>query len=186
MRRIFLLCSLPLLASGFACTTSRALARDRCCGRASPARLGLFDFLEPDPEAEAEKERQFREQQAILARRRNPQARREDAEEVRARRADANKAAEDKIAWQRDPNADPLLEFRRRKEAGTLEKIGYEDEPTGGIPMPMASFGVGGEFGQGGKYDNGARFDLRLPYAEQVCRPHPLERRRQKQLAPRP
>jgi hypothetical protein len=42
-----------------------------------------------------------------------------------------------------------------------------EDEPEGGIPMPMASFGVGGEFGQGGKYDNGERFDLRLPYAEQ-------------------
>ena len=43
----------------------------------------------------------------------------------------------------------------------------YEDEPKGGIPFPMASFGVGGEFGVGGKFDNGERFDLRLPYAEQ-------------------
>ena len=43
----------------------------------------------------------------------------------------------------------------------------YEDEPKGGIPLPMASFGVGGEFGIGGKYDNGERFDLRLPYVDQ-------------------
>lgn len=34
-------------------------------------------------------------------------------------------------------------------------------------PIPMASFGVGGEFGVGGKFDNGGRFDLRLPYADQ-------------------
>ena len=31
---------------------------------------------------------------------------------------------------------------------GKLNPIGYEDEEQGGIPMPMASFGVGGEFGQ--------------------------------------
>ena len=37
----------------------------------------------------------------------------------------------------------------------------------GTVPMPMASFGVGGEFGQGGKYDNGERFDLRLRFADQ-------------------
>ena len=44
----------------------------------------------------------------------------------------------------------------------------YGDEKKiGGIPLPMASFGVGGEFGVGGKFDNGGRFDLRLPYADQ-------------------
>ena len=48
-----------------------------------------------------------------------------------------------------------------------VKPLGYEDEPKGGIPMPMASFGVGGEFGTGGKYDNGERFDLRLPFADQ-------------------
>lgn len=41
-----------------------------------------------------------------------------------------------------------------------------EEEKKGGIAIPMASFGVGGEFGVGGKFDNGGRFDLRLPYAE--------------------
>lgn len=42
-----------------------------------------------------------------------------------------------------------------------------DPKKVGGIPLPMASFGVGGEFGVGGKFDNGGRFDLRLPYAEQ-------------------
>lgn len=47
-----------------------------------------------------------------------------------------------------------------------MKKLGYEDVPKGGIQLPSASFGVGGEFGVGGKYDNGERFDLRLPYVE--------------------
>ena len=37
----------------------------------------------------------------------------------------------------------------------------------GGLPIPLPSFGLGGEAGVGGEYDNGERFDLRLPYVDQ-------------------
>jgi len=76
----------------------------------------------------------------------------------------------DKYAWQRggiDGRGRGLLEeFKKRQAKGQVKKLGYEDVPRGGIQLPMASFGVGGEFGVGGKYDNGERFDLRLPYVE--------------------
>jgi len=86
---------------------------------------------------------------------------------MEANRVKASKEADDKIAWQRNPFDDPLKEWKRRNAEGKVNKLGYEDVPKGGIQMPMASFGVGGEFGAGGKYDNGERFDLRLPYVEQ-------------------
>ena len=35
------------------------------------------------------------------------------------------------------------------------------------LPIPLPSFGLGGEAGVGGEYDNGERFDLRLPYVDQ-------------------
>ena len=84
-------------------------------------------------------------------------------EERRAKEGGA--AFTEKFAWQQ--GADPLSAFLKRRDEGKVKKIGYEDEPKGGIPMPMASFGVGGEFGTGGKYDNGERFDLRLPFVDQ-------------------
>lgn len=71
----------------------------------------------------------------------------------------------------RPSRAAQLDEFKRRQEAGKVKKLGYEDQqPTKArwnLPLPMASFGVGGEFGVGGKYDNGERFDLRLPYVDE-------------------
>ena len=79
-------------------------------------------------------------------------------------------------AWQRKQYAegeDPIDEWRKRRASGQISDLEnqYGDpKEVGGIPLPMASFGVGGEFGVGGKYDNGGRFDLRLPYAEQVRR----------------
>jgi len=130
--------------------------------------MNFFDDLfKKDEAAEARKEADFRAQQEILNRRRNPAAGQVYRSEMAERRRAANKEAAENINWQRKQGVDPLVEFRKRQEAGKLKKMGYEDEPKGGIPMPMASFGVGGEFGLGGKYDNGERFDLRLPYAEQ-------------------
>ena len=129
--------------------------------------MNFFDNLfQKDPEAERRKDEQLREQQEILARRRNPAAMRQYNADMQERRATANKEANDEIEWQRVDGVDPLVEFKKRQKSGDVNKLGYEDEPQGGIPMPMASFGVGGEFGQGGKYDNGERFDLRLPYVE--------------------
>lgn len=65
---------------------------------------------------------------------------------------------------------DPIDEWRKRRADGTISDLEnqYGDpKKVGGIPIPGASFGVGGEFGVGGKFDNGGRFDLRLPYADQ-------------------
>ena len=136
--------------------------------RARAPIAGLFDMFKPDEEAEARKEAEFRAQQDILARRRNPNAQQSYFDEMESRRSQSSKEAADKIEWQRQENVDPLGEFMRRKKEGLLNKMGYEDEEgSGGIPFPMASFGVGGEFGTGGKYDNGDRFDLRLPYVDQ-------------------
>lgn len=90
------------------------------------------------------------------------------------RRVDATKDQIDKWAWQKKQYAkgeDPIDEWRKRRESGQISDLDnqYGDpKEVGGIPLPMASFGVGGEFGVGGKFDNGGRFDLRLPYAEQV------------------
>merc|ERR1711920_627482 len=63
-----------------------------------------------------------------------------------------------------------INEWKKRRETGDISDLEnqYGDpKEIGGIPLPSASFGVGGEFGVGGKYDNGGRFDLRLPYADQ-------------------
>ena len=65
---------------------------------------------------------------------------------------------------------DPIDEWKKRRESGQISDLNdqYGDpKKIGGIPIPGASFGVGGEFGVGGKFDNGGRFDLRLPYADQ-------------------
>ena len=89
------------------------------------------------------------------------------------RRAAATAEQVDKWAWQRKQykkGEDPIDEWRKRRESGQISDLEdqYGDpKKIGGIPLPMASFGVGGEFGVGGKFDNGGRFDLRLPYAEQ-------------------
>ena len=120
-----------------------------------------------DDAKEAARDQAWREQQEILARRRNPEKSAEHLRSIELRREESAKSFREKFAWQKDTQKDPLIEFKRRQKEGKLNPLGYEDEPKGGIPMPMASFGVGGEFGQGGKYDNGERFDLRLPYAEQ-------------------
>ena len=71
------------------------------------------------------------------------------------------------IRLRRQRGSNPLEAFKKRQTQGKVKPLGYEDEPKGGIPLPSASFGVGGEFGVGGKYDNGQRFDLRLPFVDQ-------------------
>ena len=82
--------------------------------------------------------------------------------------AKRRKSDEERAVWkfQTDPNKDPIDEWKRLRKEGVIKDLKREGQD-GGIPIPMASFGVGGEFGQGGAYDNGERFDLRLPYADQ-------------------
>uniref|UniRef100_A0A7S2YIJ8 Uncharacterized protein n=1 Tax=Entomoneis paludosa TaxID=265537 RepID=A0A7S2YIJ8_9STRA len=117
---------------------------------------------------------EWEKQQEILRNRRAPQAERDAYfEKIEERRAAASKEQQDKWAWQTKKYAkgeDPIDEWRKQRENGNISDLNDqygEPEKMGGIPLPMASFGVGGEFGVGGKFDNGGRFDLRLPYADQ-------------------
>lgn len=113
------------------------------------------------------------QQEVLRLRQASPEERDKYFEKVEDRRVAATKDQIDKWAWQKKDykkGEDPIDEWRKRRESGQisdLENQYGEPDKIGGIPIPMASFGVGGEFGVGGKFDNGGRFDLRLPYAEQ-------------------
>ena len=117
---------------------------------------------------------QWEAQQEILRRRRAPQSERQQYfAKIEERRTEASKKQNEMWAWQKKSykkGEDPIDEWKKRRKSGTISDLDeqYGDpKKVGGIPLPMASFGVGGEFGVGGKFDNGGRFDLRLPYAEQ-------------------
>lgn len=114
-----------------------------------------------------------RQQELLKLRQASPEDREKYFKSVDDRRIKATEEQIDKWAWQKKQYAkgeDPIDEWRKRRESGQISDLEnqYGDpKKIGGIPLPMASFGVGGEFGVGGKFDNGGRFDLRLPYAEQ-------------------
>jgi len=114
-----------------------------------------------------------RQQELLKLRRASPAERERYFKSVEDRRIAATSDQIDKWAWQKRDygrGEDPIDEWRKRRASGQISDLDDQyGDPTriGGIPLPGASFGVGGEFGVGGKYDNGGRFDLRLPYAEQ-------------------
>lgn len=115
---------------------------------------------------------QWEAQQEILRNRRKPKDERDKYfADIEARRKVASEKQQDMLSWQTkkyDKGEDPLDEWKRRRANGSIGDLDYGDEDKkGGIPLPQASFGIGGEFGVGGRYDNGGRFDLRLPYADQ-------------------
>mmetsp|Transcript_15620 Transcript_15620/g.32396 ORF Transcript_15620/g.32396 Transcript_15620/m.32396 type:complete len:257 (+) Transcript_15620:49-819(+) len=142
----------------------------------SPSQLymGLFDRFVAGGNGRDDLDDEFEKQQAILAARRAPQSERNKYfGEVEKRRRKADKERDDNWGWQTKQykkGEDPIDEWKKRRESGVISDLDdqYGDpKKIGGIPLPMASFGVGGEFGVGGKFDNGGRFDLRLPYADQ-------------------
>lgn len=117
---------------------------------------------------------EWEKQQEILRNRRKPANERAAYfDKIEKRREDASKKQEQMWGWQTKQykkGEDPINEWRKRRADGTISDLEdqYGDpKKIGGIPLPGASFGVGGEFGVGGKFDNGGRFDLRLPYADQ-------------------
>jgi len=116
-------------------------------------------------EDDESKKAQMEAQKKILERRRNKDARNQYFSNVEKKRNEANQER-DLWKFQTDTNQDPLIEWKRLRKEGKIKDLKREDQQ-GGIPIPLPSFGVGGQFGVGGEYDNGERFDLRLPYAEQ-------------------
>jgi len=136
--------------------------------------MGLFDKFISGGSGRDELDEQWEAQQEILKLRRAPaEERKKYFGQIEKRREKASDDQADKWAWQTKnykKGEDPIDEWRKRRESGQISDLDdqYGDEKKkGGIPFPMASFGVGGEFGVGGKFDNGGRFDLRLPYADQ-------------------
>jgi hypothetical protein len=114
-----------------------------------------------------------RQQELLKLRQASPSERDKYFKSVEERRIAATTEQIDKWAWQTKQygkGEDPIDEWRKRRASGQISDLDNQygnPKKIGGIPLPSASFGVGGEFGVGGKYDNGGRFDLRLPYAEQ-------------------
>ena len=132
---------------------------------------GLFDSWTAGGDGDLDAE--WEAQQKILNRRRGgKQAMSSYFAKTEERRRAADKEQTDKWAWQKQGGAkgsNLLGEWKKRRESGQISDLDdqyAEADKKGGIQLPMASFGVGGEFGVGGKFDNGGRFDLRLPYAE--------------------
>ena len=82
MLAVVSLCSTFVLPSVPLAPASSALA----CRAPVPATMGLFDMFQESPEQKAAKDRAFKEQQEMLARRRNPEAMEEYFEETEARR----------------------------------------------------------------------------------------------------
>jgi hypothetical protein len=137
---------------------------------------GIFDRFQSGGSGSSKEslDEQWEAQQRILQLRNKPaQERQKYFEQIEKRREEASKKQKEMWSWQTKNYAkgqDPIDEWKKRRADGTISDLEnqYGDpKKIGGIPIPGASFGVGGEFGVGGKFDNGGRFDLRLPYADQ-------------------
>ena len=137
-------------------------------------RHGFFEdlFGSDDPAKNAAKDEQWRIQQDVLKRRQSKEATNKYFDAVDANRQKATKEQVTKWAFQRDPSQDSLIGWKKLRDSGEIGDLktglgtdGKKRE--GGLPIPLPSFGLGGEAGVGGEYDNGERFDLRLPYVDQ-------------------
>jgi hypothetical protein len=139
----------------------RALQFQQRCNDLSTTKtslsMGLFDGNFKGFGSGGSKERldeQWELQQAILAERRKPKVERDKYfEKVEERRRDASKKQSDMWSWQTktySKGEDPINEWKKRRADGSISDLDnqYGDpKKVGGIPLPMASFGVGGEFG---------------------------------------
>ena len=113
----------------------------------------------------AERDEQFRLQQEMLARRKNPKLRAEAERKVDERRqAMANEVGKNMWAKITPKDEDPLVQWKKAKDAGELKDLGYE-ETTKNRDLRFSIPLIASPIDQPA-YDNGLRFDLRLPYAE--------------------
>lgn len=110
------------------------------------------------PWRKGEKDEAFEKQQEILARRRDKNRNSDYFEEIKKRR-EAIEQYYDKRRLKVPHGEDPIVAWKKLKEEGLIDESAYTELDEGGIPIPMASFGIP-------QYDNGGRFDLRLPHVE--------------------
>lgn len=123
----------------------REVTSNRCTPKMGPWKKG-------------EKDEAFQKQQEILARRRDKKRNNEHFEEIKKRR-EAIESYYDKRRLKVAVGEDPLIAWKKLKDEGLIDESSYSEMDEGGIPIPMASFGIP-------QYDNGGRFDLRLPHVE--------------------
>lgn len=98
------------------------------------------------------KDEQMEEQYAMLARRRNAAKREDYFSRVFEKRQQATKDQYEKWRFQREEGQDPLIAWKKMRNEGKIGDLktglgvdGQKKE--GGIPLPLPSFGVGGEAG---------------------------------------
>lgn len=159
----------------FFVTSACAFAPSSSKINASSTQLaGFFDNFRTGGSGKDRLDEEWEKQQEILKMRRgSKEDRNAYFAKIEQRREAASKKQKEMWGWQTKSykkGEDPIDEWRKRRKDGTISDLDdqYGDpKKIGGIPLPGASFGVGGEFGVGGKFDNGGRFDLRLPYADQ-------------------
>ena len=113
---------------------------------------GLFDQFKAGGTGNSKEslDEQWAAQQEILKRRRAPKAERDSYfQKIEERRERASVEREQKWGWQTKSygkGEDPLDEWKKRRAEGSISDLDdqYGDpKKVGGIPMPMASFGVG-------------------------------------------
>ena len=118
--------------------------------------FGLFDGFKAGGSGRDRLDEEWEKQQQILADRRKPKSERDKYfQKVEERRMEASRKQNEMWSWQTKTygkGEDPIDEWKKRREDGTISDLDnqYGDpKKMGGIPLPMASFGVGGEFGVG-------------------------------------
>jgi hypothetical protein len=173
-RKSFVIAAMAIAAASMNGVESFSSLMEGKAVSSTQLQMGLFDKFVAGGTGRDNLDEEYEKQRRILAERNAPKSERNKYfEKVEARRRRADEERQQNWGWQTKQykkGEDPLDEWKKRREDGTISDLDdqYGDpKKIGGIPMPMASFGVGGEFGVGGKYDNGGRFDLRLPYADQ-------------------
>ena len=127
----------------------------RCCRVSSRSRVGVvvtragpFDFLQNNKDIGG-RDTTFEAQQEILRKRRNGA---NLTKEVNERRQKVSRYINKKL-----PAAEQkAIDDKNRKKANALSKEAIK----GGIPLPMASFGMP-------EFDGGERFDLRGKYVDE-------------------
>jgi hypothetical protein len=173
-KSVLLLAVVAGSCSGFAPSSQQQ--QSNTATSSSTELFGLFDQFQAGGSGRGRLDEEWEKQQEMLAMRRAPKKERDAYfKKVEETREVASKKQNDMWGWQTKnydyaKGEDPINEWKKRRKDGTISDLEdqYGDPKTmGGIPLPGASFGVGGEFGVGGKFDNGGRFDLRLPYADQ-------------------
>merc|ERR1711920_116989 len=116
-------------------------------------RAGLKDWLFAG-KSEEERDARWEAQKAVLRDRKSGGDKRIRAAD--ARRREVSK----KIKEEKEEREQIKKDWLNGKAPKKMLKNQYEDVPEGGIPLPMASFGMP-------KFDYGERFDLAAPFTDE-------------------